>query len=92
MPYVRPQVREKTVGLSGAVGLFLSISAGDTTWLPANSLCGFIFALFLCAVIFSFGSPKSFFSISLVAPFLCVVDISLVPFFLILVPARGSCK
>ena len=66
------------MGLNGAEGLFLRICNGDTIWLPGTSLCDFIFTVFLYSVTFSLGFLRAFFfRISLVAPFLCVIDISL---------------
>lgn len=44
---------KETVGLNGAKALFLSISDGDTMRLPGNSLCDFVFLLFLYSVSFS---------------------------------------
>ena len=51
---------KETVGLNGAEALFFSISDGDTVWLLGNSLCDFIFILFLYSVSFSYILLSSF--------------------------------
>ena len=48
------------MGLNGAEALFFSISDGDTVWLLGNSLCDFIFILFLYSVSFSYILLSSF--------------------------------
>ena len=51
---------KERVGLNGAKALFLSISDGDIVQLPGNSLCDFVFILFLYSVSFSCILSSSF--------------------------------
>lgn len=73
---------KEKVGLNGAVGLFLSICASDTTWLPGNpsvalfSLFTFILSCFLLGFLRAFlANPQ------LPLSFVCVIDINPLPSF-----------
>lgn len=51
---------KETVGLNGAKALFLTSLDGDIVRLPGNSLCDFVFILFLYSVSFSCILSSSF--------------------------------